>query len=244
MKMPTEVLNWGAPLALVSAAAGAALYYGASVPHSQLLGPSLVRGPLGQKRVALTFDDGPTPPYTDRTLDVLLQLGVTATFFVNGNHVDRFPDRLLRMRDEGHTIGNHTYSHPFLYLKTPRRIAQEIDDTQAAIERAAGIQPRIFRPPYGGRWFGLWSVLKARGMTNVQWSDTGYDWIRQNTSADIARKSLDKLQDGSVILLHDGAGRHEPGQVDRSRTVEALPAIVDGAQQRGLRFVSVLDFLN
>lgn len=236
-------MAWAAPLAAVAAAAGAALYYGASVPHSQLLGPSLVRGPQGQRRVALTFDDGPTPPYTGRVLDVLRELGATGTFFVNGNHAVRYPELLRRVRDEGHTIGNHTFSHLFLYIKTPRRMAREIDDTQAAIERAAGVRPCIFRPPYGARWFGLWGVLKARGMTNVQWSDTGYDWIRQNTSADIARKSLEKLQDGSVILLHDGAGRHTAGQVDRSRTVEALPAIIEGVRQRGLQFVSVLDFL-
>ncbi|MGH9402253.1 MAG: polysaccharide deacetylase family protein [Terriglobia bacterium] len=218
--------------------------YGCSAPSSQLLGRSLVRGPVGQKRVALTFDDGPTPPSTDRVLDVLKEYGVTATFFVNGRWVDRFPETLRRVQREGHAIGNHTYSHLFLYLKTPRRMAGEIDRTQEAIERVTGQRPRIFRCPYGVRWFGLFSALKRRGMTAVQWSDTGFDWKKENTPADIARKTLKNLSDGSVILLHDGCGAKQPGEADHSPTVEALPAIIKEAQKRGLKFVPVTEFLS
>lgn len=221
----------------------ALLAYGCATPSSQLLGRSLVRGPVGQKRVALTFDDGPTPPATDRILDVLREYGVTATFFVNGRWVDRFPETLRRIQREGHAIGNHTYSHLFLYLKTRRRMAQEIDRTQDAIERVTGQRPRIFRCPYGVRWFGLFSVLRRRGMTAVQWSDTGFDWIKKNTSADIARKTLRDLRDGSVILLHDGCGAKQPEEADQSFTVEALPAIITEVQKRGLRFVPVTEFL-
>lgn len=223
----------------------ALLYYGCAVPESQVLGRSLVRGPRGDNRVALTFDDGPTPPCTDRILDVLKQHGVTATFFVNGRWVDRFPDTLRRIQSERHSIGNHTYSHLFLYLKTRQRIAREIDLTQDAIERVTGVRPSIFRCPYGVRWFGLFGVLRRRGMTAVQWSDTGFDWVKKNTPADITRKALKHLADGSVILLHDGCGALEPGQsrADHSPTVEALPAIIAEVQKRGFRFVTVDEFL-
>ncbi|HEX5482974.1 MAG TPA: polysaccharide deacetylase family protein [Terriglobia bacterium] len=221
----------------------ALLYYGCSVPSSQLLGPALVRGKSGKKRVALTFDDGPTPPCTDQVLDVLKEYGVTATFFVNGKYADRFPETLRRMQREKHSIGNHTYSHLFLYLKTTKRIAQEIDSTQKAIERATGLRPRIFRCPYGIRWFGLFRVLRQRGMVAVQWSDTGFDWVKKNAPADIARKALKNLRDGSVILLHDGCGPKEPGETDHWPTVAALPAIIKEVRNRGLRFVSVDEFL-
>lgn len=222
----------------------ALLAYGCATPSSQLLGRSLVRGPVGRKRVALTFDDGPTPPSTDHILDVLKAHGVIATFFVNGRWVERFPETLRRIQREGHAIGNHTYTHLFLYLKTRRRMAAEIDRTQDAIERVTGLRPRIFRCPYGVRWFGLFSVLRRRSMTAVQWSDTGFDWIKKNTPEDIARKTLRHLGDGSVILLHDGCGAKPPEESDQSFTTAALPAIIAEVRKRGLEFVPVTEFLS
>ncbi|MGH9406127.1 MAG: polysaccharide deacetylase family protein [Terriglobia bacterium] len=221
----------------------ALIAYGCAAPSSQLLGRSLVRGPAGRCRVALTFDDGPTPPSTDRVLDVLKQYGVTATFFVNGKWAARFPETLRRVQREGHAIGNHTYSHLFVYLKSRRRMADEIDRTQAIIESITGQRPKLYRSPYGVRWFGLFSVLRRRGMISVQWSDTGYDWIKKNASSDIARKALAHVQDGSVILLHDGCGAKEAHEVDHLPTVAALPEIIESIRSRGYTFVQVQDFL-
>jgi peptidoglycan-N-acetylglucosamine deacetylase len=239
-------MDW--PLAiviiLIVAWVVALLYYGCAVPSSQLLGRSLVRGPAGQKRVALTFDDGPTPPCTDHILDVLRSYDVTATFFVNGKQVDRFPECLRRIQREKHAIGNHTYTHLFLYLKSRRRMAWEIDRTQDAIERVTGMRPAIFRCPYGVRWFGVFAVLRKRQMRAIQWSDTGFDWVKKNSPADIARKAVRNLRDGSVILLHDGCGAREPGEVDHSATAAALPGIIEEVRRRGFTFVSVNDFLS
>ena len=236
-------MNGTAVTDLLLGLVGGVIYYGSAVPGSQILGRSLVRGRPGERRVALTFDDGPTPPFTEQILDILRQRNVPATFFVNGNHVQRFPDLLKRAHTENHTIGNHTYSHPFFYFKTPRRMASEIDRAQDSIERVIGLRPRVFRSPYGVRWFGLFGVLRHRGLHSVQWSDTGYDWVQRNSPAEIASKALKNLKDGSIILLHDGAGAGEPGHVDRSRTVAALPALIDGVQKAGYRFVSVEEFL-
>jgi peptidoglycan-N-acetylglucosamine deacetylase len=238
-------MNW--PLAyvitLIVAWVLALLYYGCAVPSSQLLGPSLVRGRAGQNRVALTFDDGPTPPETGQILDILKAYGVPATFFVNGKLVSRFPECLRRMQRERHTIGNHTYSHLFLYLKSRRRMIREIDQTQNAIESVTGVRPDIFRCPYGVRWFGLFAILRQRRMRSIQWSDTGFDWVKRNTPADIVRNTLRNLCDGSVILLHDGCGARNPGEVSHATTVTALPAIIEEVQKRGFTFVSVNDFL-
>ncbi|MGH9772240.1 MAG: polysaccharide deacetylase family protein, partial [Candidatus Acidiferrales bacterium] len=185
----------------------------------------------------------PTPPCTDKILNVLKSYDVTATFFVNGKWVDHFPETLRRIQQESHTIGNHTYTHLFLYLKTRRRMAREIDLTQDAIERVTGRRPRLFRCPYGVRWFGLSAVLRRRGMTAVQWSDTGFDWIKKNTPEDIARKATKNMQDGAIILLHDGCGAKDPAEADHSPTVEALPAIIEEARKRGFKFVPVDEFL-
>ncbi|MGH9430216.1 MAG: polysaccharide deacetylase family protein [Terriglobia bacterium] len=238
---PIETTVW---ISTPAAIAAGVVYYGSAVPYSQLFGPGLVRGPAGSGRVALTFDDGPTPPDTDRILDILHAARVTATFFVNGKQVDRFPETLRRIQAEGHTIGNHTYSHPFLYFKTRARIADEIDRTQESIKKVTGEGPKLFRPPYGVRWFGLFPVLRDRHMKNIQWSNPSFDWVKRNSPGKIARKALDGIADGSVILLHDGCGAHEPGQVDRSRTVAALPSIIEEVRNAGLRFVSVNEFVS
>lgn len=253
---------WLIPVVLVVVGGGAMLLaYAASVPSSQLFGPALVRGPREGNRVALTFDDGPSLA-TARILDLLGERQIKATFFVCGRNAERHPEIVRRMAAEGHTLGNHTYSHPFAYLLGRRHLAEEIDRTQEVIERLTGRRPKLFRPPYGARWFGMFPVLRQRGLKLVQWSDTGYDW--KNNEAAIARATLEKLQPGSVLLLHDALegtesfwtqfrrrlfGRAEDvapiasPRADRSATVAALPAILDGAARAGLRFVSVEEFL-
>lgn len=239
----TWPITFEVPLALIGASS-ALLYYACAVPRSQLLGPTLVRGPIDGRRVALTFDDGPTPPFTEQILDILRDRKVPATFFVCGKNVERFPEILRRIRAENHTIGNHTYSHPFLYFRSRARIAEEIDRTQTTIEKVIGQPPKLFRPPYGVRWFGLFPLLRERGIRTIQWSDTGFDWESKNGPAAIVRLTLRSLGGGSVILLHDGHNALPPNEVDRSNTVAALPAIIEGAEQAGFRFVPLQHFLS
>lgn len=224
-------------------AGGAWLYYACSWPTSQVLGRALVRGPAERRRVALTFDDGPAEPFTEQILDILRENHVPSTFFCCGKNVERYPDLVRRIAAEGHAIGNHTYSHPLFYFKRRSVIDAELDRTQAVIRQLIGNLPRLFRPPYGVRWFGLFPALRERGLTDVQWSDTGYDWIRRHSPSDIARKALARLEPGAVILLHDGREPRAPGEVDASTTVAALPAIIQGARAAGFTFVSVDEFL-
>ena len=237
--------NLGLAASILSpvAVGGAWLYYACSWPTSQVLGPALVRGSSEGRRVALTFDDGPAEPFTGQILDILRDHQVPATFFCCGKNVERFPDLVRRMEAEGHTVGNHTYSHPLFYLKRRSTIESELDRTQGAIQKTVGNPPRLFRPPYGVRWFGLFPALGERGLTDVQWSDTGYDWIRRYSPPDIARKALARLAPGAVILLHDGREPRAPEEVDASATVAALPAIIQGGRASGFSFVPVAEFL-
>ncbi len=228
---------------LAAVLAGLSVYTG-SVPHWQLFGPAVVRGLAAGRRVAITFDDGPVAPFTEQILDILRQRKVPATFFLCGRNVERFPEIARRIQAEGHTIGNHTYSHPFLYFRSRSRIASEIDCTQEAIEKVTGQRPVYFRPPFGARWFGLHSVLRERGLRLIQWSDTGYDWKGGSaTSAEIVRETLKQLGPGSIILLHDGRRTYPPQMVDQSNTVKALPPIIDAARQAGLTFVPLGELL-
>ena len=226
--------------AAVLIALGGLYVYAWSVPTSQFFGPALIRGSAAGRRVALTFDDGPTA-FTEQILDILRAQNVPATFFVCGANAERYPQILRRIRAEGHAIGNHTYSHPFPYFRSRKRFASEIDRTQEAIAKVTGIRPAVFRPPYGARWIGMYPVLRRRGLRLINWSDTGYDWLEES---DIVRETLKGLGPGSIILLHDGKRAFPSQQVDRSRTVAALPAIIDGARQAGLTFVPVTDFLS
>jgi peptidoglycan/xylan/chitin deacetylase (PgdA/CDA1 family) len=215
--------------------------YAWSIPTLQLFGAAILRGPADANRIALTFDDGPSASYTEQILEILRSHDVKATFFVCGQNVERYPEILRRVQAEGHTLGNHSYCHPFPFFRSRAFLAREIDLTQEAIERITGERPRFFRPPFGARWLGLYPVLKQRGLRLVNWSDTGYDW-RLDTEG-IVRETLRTLAPGSIILLHDGLEACPPERRDRSATVKALPAIIGGAVKAGFTFVSLEELL-
>jgi peptidoglycan/xylan/chitin deacetylase (PgdA/CDA1 family) len=215
--------------------------YAWSIPTLQWLAPAILRGPADSNRIALTFDDGPCPGFTEEVLDILRHHEVKATFFVCGQNVERSPEILRRVQAEGHAIGNHSYSHPFPFFRSRAFFARQIDFTQEAVEKVTAKRPKFFRPPYGARWLGLHAVLKARGLSLVNWSDTGYDW-KLHTEG-IVRETLKTLGPGSIILLHDGLRTCPPQKVDRSPTVKALPAILDGALKAGFTFVTLDELL-
>lgn len=216
-----------------------ALAYGLADPQSTWLGPAMARLPSpagGAREVALTFDDGPSE-YTAQVLDILRAHRVQATFFLCGENAKSHPELVRRIQDEGHEIGNHTYSHAYLHLTSRARIAAEIDRTQDVLEKILGRRPRLFRPPFGVRWFSLWSVLRERGMTMVLWSIRGYDGRLDSRS--IARVILDQAHPGAIVLLHDGFETRPPSQIDRSPTVAALPAVIEGLRKAGYTFARI-----
>jgi peptidoglycan/xylan/chitin deacetylase (PgdA/CDA1 family) len=226
---------WVAAAALLSVSTVSLLAYGLGDPQSTLLGPALIRA-AGPREVALTFDDGPSP-FTGQVLDVLRAEHVRATFFLCGANAARYPELVRRIRAEGHEIGNHTWSHPYLYLMSEARIASEIDRTQDVLQKITGRRPTLFRPPFGVRWFSLWPLLRERGLTMVLWSDRGYDG--RLDAPGIARATLGQLKPGAIILLHDGFETRAPAEVDRAATVRALPAIIEGVRKAGYAFARI-----
>lgn len=226
------------PLLLAAAASVAALAYGLGHPRSTALGPAVVRLPAaaaGVKEVALTFDDGPTP-YTAEILDILRERKVKATFFLCGASAEANPELARRIRAEGHSIGNHTYSHPYLHLMSRDAIASEIDRTQEVLERVTGERPTLFRPPFGVRWFPLWPLLKERDIQMILWTARGRDGSLD--PAVIERDLLGSLEPGAILLLHDGDEAKPAARLgNRAATVKALPAIIDGARAAGYSFV-------
>ncbi|UPT73740.1 MAG: polysaccharide deacetylase family protein [Elusimicrobiota bacterium] len=228
--MKTHRLRIGVFASLFALAAVGVLAHGLASPQSDWMAPAVLRSPDPMEAV-LTFDDGPTP-YTAQVLDLLKREGIQATFFLCGSAAERRPDLVRRIRDEGHVIGNHTWSHPYLHLAGRETIASEIDRTQDVLERITGERPVWFRPPYGVRGFAVPELLRERGMRMMLWSARGHDGSLD--AGVIAKGTLDQLGPGAIILLHDGDEAREGG--DRSATVEALPAIIAGARAKGYSF--------
>ncbi|MEV7216907.1 polysaccharide deacetylase family protein [Kitasatospora cineracea] len=183
--------------------------------------------------VALTFDDGPHPPYTGQILDVLDRYAVPATFFCVGLHALAHRAELERMAAAGHQIANHTWSHPYLPDLSRAELLAQLARTDEAVAEAVGggTGPLMFRPPYGGRTPGVLRWIGESGATVVLWDVEPCDWSMPGPAA-ITRAVLDQARPGALVLLHDGGG-------DRSQTVAALPAVIEGLAERGYAFARV-----
>lgn len=182
------------------------------------------------KKIALTFDDGPHPKYTNKLLDGLKERNVKVTFFVLGENAANYPELLKRMSDEGHLIGNHTYSHVQLSCIPKDKAIIEINNTNLAIKEATGNMPKYIRPPYGS----LPKSLKSEtNLIPVLWNVDPRDWSVLNTDS-IVNHVTKRAKDGSIILLHD--------IFDTS--VDAALLIIDKLTQEGFEFVTVDEFYN
>jgi peptidoglycan-N-acetylglucosamine deacetylase len=195
----------------------------------------VTHGDRSRSAVALTFDDGPVPGYTAQILDVLHRYRVPAVFFCVGMNAAAHPDLLHRMVDEGHTVGNHTWSHPFLPELTRPQLLEQLERTNEAIEKATGAVPKLFRPPYGSRTPAVLEWLRPVDSTMVLWDVEPVDWAMPGTEV-IAERVLDTTRNGSIVLLHDGGG-------NRSQVVAALPRIIEGLLERSFRFVAAGEFV-
>ncbi|HEX5448562.1 MAG TPA: polysaccharide deacetylase family protein [Gaiellaceae bacterium] len=186
-----------------------------------------------ERAVALTFDDGPSPTYTPRILDTLKRLHVKATFFVIGYLADEYPSIVRREKRLGMTVGNHSYNHPSVpaFDQLPSKLLDDEIALGAASLGHAGVTPTLFRPPEGSFSNSVVKAAQAHGERVVLWSVDPRDWAGIGT-AEIVRNVLSSVRPGSIVILHDGGG-------DRSATLDALPAIVKGIKQRGLRLEAV-----
>ena len=198
--------------------------------------------------VALTFDDGPDPQTTPRILDTLRQHHVKATFFVVGSQVERHPDLLRRIVEEGHTIGNHTYNHTDMSKLTPGQIRAELHRTQKAVDKALGYRYKmqIMRPPYGEPYFDgsgalpdFRRIVRQEQLFPVIWTIDTQDYLMAGNPRGVVRSvvSQDKTGRGKdrdqVVLMHDV----------HPQDAQALPRIIDHFERSDRQFVGVDDLL-
>jgi peptidoglycan/xylan/chitin deacetylase (PgdA/CDA1 family) len=178
------------------------------LPSSQAFGPAAVSFATPRREVWLTIDDGPDPTSTPRVLDLLRSHGARATFFVVGSQVSRHPELARRIVAEGHTIGNHTQSHPSacFWRATPGTTASEIDLCTAALLLADAPFERYFRPPVGVRNPFLDPQLASRGMQLVLWNARGLDGLGRHPQAALARIAR-RIRPGGILVAHEGGPR-------------------------------------
>ena len=181
------------------------------------------------KKIALTFDDGPHPYYTEELLDGLKERGVVATFFVTGEHASLHPDVIKRMQEEGHLIGNHTYSHIQLTKKNRENFKEELVRTNEVLEEITGVEVEYVRPPYGS-WDK--SFEAELNMIPVLWTIDPLDWCSSNVRC-ITDRVVEKAGENEIILMHD--------YYDTS--VTAALRVVDELLEEGYTFVTVEEIL-
>jgi len=235
---------------LIVAFGGYNAYEILEAPGNQIFGKTIVSGAPTEREVALTFDDGPNPPYTDRILDVLREERVQATFFVVGRAAVAYPGTLRRIAREGHAIGNHTWDHAHLIVESRRTMRAELTRTDAAIAKITGSHTNLMRPPFGARDFAVVAEAHRLGYRVVMWSvPLPRDW-EQPGDATIARRVVDNVAGGSIIVLHDGnrgwlcAREHRPKRdCDRGQEVAATRTIVRTLHARGFRFVTIAQLI-
>jgi len=187
-----------------------------------------------QRIVALTFDDGPDPRWTPQVLDLLHRYDATATFFDTGINAVAHPDLIAAEVASGNEIGDHTWSHAHLPTLSTAAMEAEIVKGAEAIHAAGGPLPGLFRPPYGASDDAIRVVAEAEGYRTVWWDVAVEHYVNHTAqTAEGVEAVLGRIRPGSIVLAHDG------GVPDRTRTLRALPLLLDGLKARGYRVVSV-----
>ncbi|MFV8830456.1 polysaccharide deacetylase family protein [Alkalihalobacterium sp. APHAB7] len=199
----------------------------------------ILRGPDTVNRIALTFDDGPDPRYTEGVLDALARYNVPATFFVMGARAEAYPDIVRRMVNEGHIVGNHSYWHPNLVEGDMATLEREVMQTEELLNQIIGYRTSLFRAPYGFLNNEAVEKLDELNYNVIGWSIDTLDW-REPPPEDIAFSVLSNAHPGAIVLLHDGA----EWDGDRTNTVESLDIMIPELQELGFEFVTVPELLN
>lgn len=183
-----------------------------------------------KKAVILTFDDGPMPLYTEKILAVLNEKEVKAVFFLVGKNAEENPDLVRKIRDEGHAIGHHSYSHSKWFPTwNTKKVVEDVLRGAKTIVEITGKESRLFRPPFGLTNPNIANAVRYSGFQPIGWSLRSLDTMVKSKEK-LVHKILSRVEAGDIILLHDW-GKY---------TAEALPEIIDGIRANGLEFTAEL----
>lgn len=217
----------GAAVAPVTEAATGDIY-------APFIGVKFTRGPaMAGKKIALTFDDGPSPMLTPEVLRILKSEGAKATFFMLGKEVAQYPEVAKLVADAGHEIGCHSFGHKDPAKINEAIILEEINSANELIENATGSKPRLYRPPYGSVNSRVVAACKQTGMVIVHWSVDPKDWKPSSTPESVMRSTTGGAHSGSIVCVHD----------IHKRTVAALPTILKTLKAKGYQFCTVSELV-
>ncbi|MBM7582910.1 peptidoglycan/xylan/chitin deacetylase (PgdA/CDA1 family) [Caldicoprobacter guelmensis] len=188
--------------------------------------------PIREKKIALTFDDGPDSQTTTKVLDILQYHNIKATFFVIGQNVDKHREVIYRIIKSGHEIANHSWSHIRPTFISTEELINEIEKTCTKLQET-GINTRVFRPPYGLVTPQQMEMLKALGYKAVIWSIDSMDWYTSDPQ-EIVQCVVKNAHPGAIILMHCAGGPN-----NRHATVEALPLIISALKKEGYEFATL-----
>jgi peptidoglycan/xylan/chitin deacetylase (PgdA/CDA1 family) len=256
MMFLTNAMNaWPILLSAAAAAGAGVAAWGGVYPTSEIFGPAL-HHTLDAATIALTFDDGPNPACTPQLLALLERYDAPATFFLVGRFARACPEFVREIAGCGHTIGNHTETHPNLAWMPAWRIADELKACQDSIFRALRSGPEAvpfcMRPPFGYRGPQLWTALRSVGLrTVVMWSLGSYDWrhhsaprlierlgeVVRRSRVDSTRAGGRGRRGGQIVLLHDGDFRQLGA--DRAHVLAALEHWLPRWRDAGFEFVTM-----
>lgn len=190
-----------------------------------------------QPRVAISFDDGPSPHHTSDILEILNYYNVPATFFVLGSQAEYHPEILRDIHNGGHEVANHSYSHINFAEISLNQVVKEIEMTNDIIERQTGYKPEVIRPPYGSISNSQLDYFRDKNYNFVNWSLDTMDWNEEVNDPDIMMERVKRLlHPGAIILLHDGGG-------DRTNTAKLLPSLIEYIEEFGYELVTVSELL-
>jgi peptidoglycan-N-acetylglucosamine deacetylase len=205
-------------------------------PHSGMYGDALARGKAGSRSVALTFDDGPHPVTTRAVLEILRQHDVRATFFLLGHKVLAYPEVVREIHAAGHAIGVHGFQHDRLFcLRSSGYALAQIERTQRAIAGACGVRATLFRPPIGFASHLTFRGAERAGVEVIAWTVRSLDGLESARAERVAKRVIDHLVDGAIVLLHDAAERDD----FRPASIAALPEILRALHEQQYTAVSV-----
>jgi peptidoglycan/xylan/chitin deacetylase (PgdA/CDA1 family) len=187
-------------------------------------------GDEGERVLYLTFDDGPTPPYTPEMLELLAEYDAQVTFFILGRHAERFTELLQPVHQAGHALGNHTYNHRSLAGISAEDFQSEVEETAALL---GDWEAPCLRPPYGATDAFTRPRAAELGYEVVLWNVDPLDW-KQPPAEEIAASIVEHAHPGAIVLMHDGGG-------DRSQSVAALRLALAELADEGYAFRSICE---
>ncbi len=214
------------------------------VYHGFGYNPHVIRsGSKNNKKIALTFDDGPDPNYTPGILDILKKENIKATFFIVGKKIEAYPELTERIVKEGHDFGSHTFNHKNLILAKATTVLNELSKTDWAIWKKTGKRPLYFRPPFGLYNPRVNRVASGFGYKIILWTLSSEDW-RGLSVKKIAKRIISKVRPGNIILFHDSTFYNLYNKKNKDyNIIEAMSEIIKKLKDQGFKLVTISELL-